>query len=173
MQWGPPVMSFSGQAFVNRRAGVGLRRITGLVLIGLAAACAYETATRSSGPLLSPVDAHELATAGKLLIIDIRPRNERVRDGVPSAVTAVPYLYSESARFVVAVLRIAGNARDQPIAILCSRGVYSRTAQHMLVEAGFKRVFNIDGGYLGGANDPGWKAWGLPVTTMATAAEDP
>ena len=52
---------------------------------------------------------------------------------------------------------------DQPIALICSRGVASRVAQYVLLEAGFRAVQSIKGGFLGDESDPGWKQWALPV----------
>ena len=157
----------------SRRPCIGASCFALLVVVDLVAGCAYRTRSESKGPMLSPVDAYEMASTGKLMIVDIRSYGDRTRDGTPKGAVLVAFSSSDTDQFLVVVLRATNNVKAQPIAVLCSRGVYSRTAQAALIDAGFSRVYSVDGGFLGGDNDPGWKTWGLPTEPFGTIENDP
>ena len=129
------------------------------------AACAAPASLSPPALELSAVDAYEISQRGDLLILDIRPKRERDRDGAPLGVRSIPYPdnYNQREEFVSAVLVQTNSDRDRPIALICSRGVASRAAQNLLLRASFRAVHTIKGGFLGDEIDPGWNQWGLPV----------
>lgn len=103
---------------------------------------------------------------GELRIIDIRPEDERTRDGWPKGAVPVPFPtgpFADHTLFIDRVTNTVQGNSDHPLALLCRRGVTSRRAQAVLTDAGFSNVFNIADGFLGGESGPGWKGWGLPV----------
>lgn len=106
-----------------------------------------------------------MAQLGNLLIFDVRPRQERDRDGAIPGVSLAPYSETGHGRndFISAVLIRTNYDKDRRIALMCSRGVLSRAAHYVLLDAGFQNVLSIRGGFLGDETDPGWKQWGLPV----------
>lgn len=117
-------------------------------------------------PRISSLDAYDLSTRGELRIIDIRPDDERTRDGWPIDAMPVPFPtgpFANHGRFIDRVTNVTHGDRDHPLALLCRRGVTSRRAQTVLTKAGFRSVFNIADGFLGSESGPGWKRWGLPV----------
>lgn len=107
-------------------------------------------------------DAHALARSGKLLIIDVRPREDRRRTGVPvGAVEIDKALPLDS--FLAAVERVTRRNKGTNLALICAAGVLSAEVQTNLVVAGYTRVASVADGMDGNASGPGWLANGLPV----------
>ena len=75
-------------------------------------------------------------------------------------------------RFVEAVkeaLRAKGTGADDPVFFLCRSGGRSAAAATAMTAAGYRRCFNIEGGFEGAKDEDGhrgtiegWKAAGLP-----------
>ncbi|HEY1614726.1 MAG TPA: rhodanese-like domain-containing protein [Rhizomicrobium sp.] len=70
---------------------------------------------------------------------------------------------------VAAQLRAAGATDDTAVLFLCRSGARSRAAAIALTEAGFRRAYNLAGGFEGDVDSEGhrsrrngWKAAGLP-----------
>ncbi|MCC7015646.1 MAG: hypothetical protein IT564_00380 [Rhodospirillales bacterium] len=120
-----------------------------------------------TGSQILSIDAYEMNRAGRLAIIDIRPIDERVRDGAPTVALSAVYLNDASADGEAFAQRISQLVQDdhaRPIALLCRRGITSRAAQNTLAEVGFATVYSIADGFMGSEAGPGWRGWGLPVT---------
>jgi rhodanese-related sulfurtransferase len=135
-----------------------LKRILATVLLLLTGLGA-----RAAGmDTISPDDALAQATAGKLILVDVRTPGEWAQTGIPAGAATVEVTAGRDA-FLAGVLRVAGGDRNRPLAIICRSGGRSTSAQAMLLSDGFTRVLNVKEGVLGGSNGPGWKARGLPM----------
>lgn len=108
---------------------------------------------------LSPVDAHRLASAGEIVLVDIRRPEEWTATGIGTS--AVP-LDMRRPDFIPELRRIAGGT-DRAIALICARGVRSNRMSAALTKAGFSRIIDVPEGMLGSRAGPGWLARGLPV----------
>ena len=102
------------------------------------------------------VQAHELGDVigDGGLIIDIRPREQRTREGeLPGAIivarNVLEWRLDPSGDFQLAELE----GYDQPIVIVCSEGYASSLAAASLAELGFSATADLDGGY------QAWRAW--------------
>jgi rhodanese-related sulfurtransferase len=113
------------------------------------------------GPILDAPAAHREATAGRLLLIDIRRPDEWQASG-----SAAPAKRLDMRRedFTDALLALAKGDRAAPLALICARGVRSARLAERLRQAGFTRVSDVAEGMFGSRAGPGWIARGLPVT---------
>lgn len=55
--------------------------------------------------------------------------------------------------------------QDKTYVVGCKMGGRSQRACEILHQLGYQDLFNIDGGFGGNDNQPGWEALGLPVST--------
>lgn len=103
------------------------------------------------------------AVADGALLVDIRPSEQRRREGeIPGALLvernvlewrldpACPYRLPQV------------STHDQPIVIVCSEGYASSLAAGVLQELGLQRVTDVEGGF------QAWAAAGLPTRKMIT-----
>jgi rhodanese-related sulfurtransferase len=121
----------------------------------------------------SPPEAHELLQAG-YRYIDVRTEKEFAA-GHPVGAVNIPVVFPDPATGQMAlnpefldVMR-AHFAPDAPLVVGCQGGVRSQRAADLLVQAGYSRIVNMQGGF-GGARDqqgrtvvPGWGECGLPI----------
>ena len=115
-------------------------------------------------PIMDAPSAEGLIGAGGL-IVDIRTPRELRETGTPKGASHVPLQGDDmtfNARFVEEVAAAAGD-KARPIALLDANGRRSIYATRLLASRGFKNVFAIGEGVLGGNLGPGWKARGLPL----------
>lgn len=133
---------------------------------------------------LAPTEAWALLSGDrKARLVDVRTTAEWSYVGVPELGTAAAPLFLEwqtwpdmavNADFVPALgaaLTAAGLDRDDPVIFLCRSGVRSAAAAQALTAAGWRRAYNLSGGFEGPPDDDchrggvaGWKASGLPWT---------
>lgn len=109
---------------------------------------------------MTPPEALEAASRGEVLFVDIRRPDEWAATGIPEG--AVP-LDLRRDDFLEALAAVHQNP-DQPIAVICARGVRSHRMTARLSEAGYTQVIDIPEGMLGSFAGPGWLERGLPVT---------
>ena len=109
---------------------------------------------------LTPVQAHQSALSGDILLVDIRRPDEWAHTGVGVGAIAIDMRRDD---FEDALRAAAGRDTDQPIALICARGVRSHRLAARLEDAGFTRVMDVPEGMLGSGAGPGWVRRGLPV----------
>lgn len=152
-------------------AGAGSRRR--LIAGGLAGAAALVTGglywrstlpSLSGGGLLSPDEAHTRASAGEILLIDIRRPDEWAETGLGTSARPLDMRVPD---FATQLLEIAGGDPSAPVALICARGVRSRHVTAALREAGFTQIYDVPEGMLGSVAGPGWLERGLPVMPWA------
>jgi len=112
------------------------------------------------GGTLSPQEAHRLALAGDIWLIDIRRPDEWQETGV--GIGAIP-LDMRRPDFVTRLRSLTAAAPTRPVALICARGVRSSQLSVRLQEGGFGTLLDVPEGMLGSRAGPGWIAHDLPV----------
>lgn len=104
--------------------------------------------------------AHELASCGEILLIDIRRPDEWQATGSPASGHRLDMRRED---FTEALLELTGGAMDTRVALICMRGVRSSRMTNRLTEAGFTNIIDVPEGMLGSGAGPGWINARLPV----------
>lgn len=104
--------------------------------------------------------AHDLASRGEILLIDIRRPDEWQATGSPASGQRLDMRRED---FTDALLALTGGDTDARVALICMRGVRSSRLTNRLTEAGFTNIIDVPEGMLGSGTGPGWIREGLPV----------
>lgn len=152
----------SDSVFTRRRVLLGAALVVPAAAIGTRA---YLN-PQFEGDALGPEDAHRLAVAGDIHLIDIRRPDEWARTGSGEGAVRIDMRDDD---FVDQLLAVAGDA-DAPIALICAGGVRSARLSNRLTEAGFTNIIDVPEGMVGGRYGPGWINRGLPVVSDAEYA---
>ncbi|MFL6243766.1 MAG: rhodanese-like domain-containing protein [Acidimicrobiia bacterium] len=106
---------------------------------------------------LSPAEAADAQAAGALLV-DIRPAEQRGREGEVPGARVIERNVLEWRLDPASPDRITEvTDHDQFVVVLCSAGFTSSLAAATLQDMGFRNATDVDGGF------QAWKAAGLPV----------
>lgn len=109
---------------------------------------------------LTPAELHEAVQAGEVLLIDVRRPDEWATTGIAKGAVPIDMRRDD---FVAAVMGARASA-DQPIALICARGIRSRRMANGLIEAGLSPIIDVPEGMLGSLSGPGYLRSGLPLT---------
>ncbi len=120
----------------------------------------YAALSEDVGEQISVGEAHEMASAGEILLIDIRRPDEWAATGSPASGHRLDMRRDD---FSEALLALTGGATDARVALICARGVRSSRLTNRLTEAGFTNIIDVPEGMLGSGAGPGWIREGLPV----------
>lgn len=165
-------------------------------LFGLSVSTAYafdankvpEKKRTTLGLYLSPKEAYDMASKGKVLFIDVRTREEVNFLGMPTVADAnIPYMQMDemhewndrkssyklipNSAFVTLVadrVKAKGMNKNSPIILMCRSGDRSALATNLLAKDGYTRVYTIVTGFEGNMSKDGrrsvdgWKNSGLP-----------
>lgn len=150
---------------MDRRAFIGAGALIVLTAGGFVATDGrnmfYTALTEDfSGGVLTATEAHEMAVAGEITLIDIRRPDEWAATGSGEGAVRIDL---RDADFAEKVIQAAGGDLTAPVALICARGVRSARSANQLIEAGFTNIIDVPEGMLGSAAGPGWLEWGLPV----------
>jgi monothiol glutaredoxin len=85
---------------------------------------------------LSAAEAKAMLDAGALQLFDVRPEGERAL----AKIAAAKPLDEAGQRYLLSL------PKDAPIALHCHHGIRSRRAGEQLLQEGFTRVYNVEGG---------------------------
>ena len=145
-----------------------------LVLAGLGAAVYAQGLLKPQdlGTVMSPAEAHAQASAGKIVLIDVRTPQEWRETGVPASAHAVT-MHQDGKAFLEALAKLTGGDRNRPVAIICRTGNRTTALQGQLKQIGFTNILNVAEGVAGGRNGPGWQRSGLPMRAGAEANKPP
>ncbi len=130
-------------------AFIGLeRRLNGYLAGGMGA---WRAAGKSVAqlPQIAVEQLQQALDGGELAVLDVRSRDEWDEGHIQDA---VHLHYREIAENVQQL----GLAPDQPLAVTCASGYRSSIAASILLQHGFRELFNVTGGM------DAWKAAGLP-----------
>lgn len=104
---------------------------------------------------ISVDQAHSMATTGEITLVDIRNEKEWNQTGRP--INSIG-LTLNTGRWESDILNLLKNDKSKPIALSCLHGPRSVEAAYRLHEAGYEKVFNVEGGMTA------WLNAGLPVS---------
>lgn len=144
------------------RRGLLILGVAGIATGGAVAAQWYNVLAENTDATLSPLQVHQAAISGEVLLIDIRRPEEWAQTGVGEG--AIP-LDMRRRDFENALTKAADGDTARPIALICARGVRSRRMTERLRAAGFTQIIDVPEGMLGSGAGPGWLKRGLPVVT--------
>lgn len=131
----------------------------------LTVAAALTVTPAVAGPAeISPIAAQAGASAGELVLIDVRTPEEWRETGLARGAIPIAMQHPDGADgFVGAVLAQVGGDRNAPIALICRSGNRSLKMQRLLEAHGFTNVRSVAEGMSGNWTTPGWISRGLPV----------
>lgn len=112
------------------------------------------------GGELSVEEAYETASAGEIILVDIRRPDEWARTGIGDGAHPIDMRRDD---FVASLDTLTGADKSVPVALICARGVRSARLSNALSEAGYTKIINVPEGMLGSRAGPGWIETGLPV----------
>lgn len=103
------------------------------------------------GAKISHLDATKLINKGKVTIIDVRDQSEfrsgHLRNAIHVPLTELPNRLPKLDKF-----------KEQPVIVVCQSGSRGIGAVNQLKKAGFKEVYNLEGGI------EAWQQKGMPTT---------
>ena len=143
---------------VSRRKLLGGAAAT-VAIAGLAGYAYLEVGPSSAQQEMSPPEVLEAVRAGQVLLVDIRRPDEWSTTGIAEGAVPIDLRREDFANAVIA----ARASEDQPVALICARGVRSRRMTVVLDEAGIDPIIDIPEGMLGSLAGPGWLKRELPV----------
>jgi rhodanese-related sulfurtransferase len=125
---------------------------------------------------LEPAQAYAVLEENpNAVYLDVRTEEEFAR-GHPVRAVNVPVVFFKAPDqrelnpdFLEIVEKTLG--KEHPLVVGCAGGVRSQRACEILEQAGFKRLVNVKGGFVGARDQSGelmvkgWRDSGLPVTT--------
>lgn len=145
-----------------RKLHTSITRRTAVLALGaslLASAVASQTVP-SDGGELSPPDAHALATAGQITLVDIRRPDEWAQTGSGEGAHRLDMRRDD---FVPELIKLVNGDPSKPVAVICARGHRSFRMSRALRNAGFTNIIDVPEGMMGSRAGPGWIARNLPL----------
>ena len=125
-----------------------------------------------SRAVIGAAEAHEKASKGELVLVDIRHPEEWKETGVPASGHAIT-MHQKGSDFLTKLAAATGGDTSRPVAIICATGSRTSFLQGPLAEVGFKAVLDVSEGMMGSRAGKGWLKAGLPVRKFAAGAEAP
>ena len=127
------------------------------------------TANALPQDIWSAETAHQALRAGKVVILDIRSREEWKETGVAEGARPVSLHEDGFEQRLSVALNLAGN---RTMALICATGGRSAYVQRALKRAGVEQIVDISEGMLGSRLGPGWIKSGLPIVSIETAVRE-
>lgn len=121
-------------------------------------------APAEAGAALSPRTAHDLASKGVIVLIDIRTPQEWRQTGIGQSATPISM---HAPGFLERIATVTNGDKSKPIALICASGGRSGRMQKELTELGYADVRDVDQGMLGNGAGPGWIKSGMPTKPYA------
>ncbi len=135
--------------------------VAGIIFSMATLSAAFATSFELSAP-----EAHRMAAAGEVLLVDIRTPAEWRQTGVPQGAVLINMLHPQGpAGFAEELLRHVEGDLDAPIALICRTGNRTTQVQRDLQQRGFTRIYNVREGMAGSDAGPGWLKRGLPLAS--------
>ena len=135
----------------------------GAVMVVVIWALLTTTPVGAGDAFMSVNEAHKKASAGELLLVDVRRASEWARSGVAANAHTIT-MHQKAKAFINKLLAAAGGDPTKPLAIICATGGRTAWLQPRLKRAGFTNVINVGEGMFGSRYGPGWIKRGLPIT---------
>lgn len=112
--------------------------------------------------ILSVQEAMRAASAGDVLLIDVRRPEEWAQTGVPAVAIAIT-MHQDADDFFSQLAAATAGDPARPVALICAGGVRSAQLKSILERSGYGAVYDVGEGMGGSWRGPGWLAAGLPV----------
>ena len=109
---------------------------------------------------IDPKTAHELASNGEIVLVDVRTPNEWMRTGLPEP--AVP-ISLQDPQFLQKLEEAVGGDKSRKVAFICASGARSGQVAQALKQYGWENTVNVAGGMAGSMRTAGWTQLGLPT----------
>lgn len=132
-----------------------------LVLIVMAARVLGSTPV-VAGEVMSAAEAHDKASKGEIVLVDVRTPQEWQQTGLPASAHAIS-MHQQGSEFLRQLDVALGGDRSKPLAVICRTGNRTTSITKPLEQAGYKRVINVAEGMAGSRHGQGWVKSGLPV----------
>ncbi len=113
-----------------------------------------------SAEKLSVSAAHQKASNGEVLLVDVRTPGEWRETKIGASATPISM---HEAGFLKKLLAAAGNDKSKPVALICAVGGRSSWLQGELKRRGYTNVYDVAEGMMGSPAGPGWLKAGLPT----------
>lgn len=117
-------------------------------------------------PLMSAPEAFEKLSAGDLVVLDIRSREEWQDTGVAQG--ALPISMHEK-DFLERFQSVLLEYEPEKIALICATGGRSAEVTYFLEQNGLSGIIDISEGMFGNRNGPGWLKHNLPTVSASEA----
>ena len=147
----------------------GLRWFAFALLVCLAAPPAHAAGVES----LKPHQAWSKMERGEMILLDVRTQAEWYQSGVPKSARLVTLSDPRGAAGFVAGAKkaVRGNLKS-PVGVICRTGNRSAAAAQLLVQAGFKTIYDVPEGVIGDAKSTGWAVRGLPMVACGDCSPE-
>ncbi len=145
-------------AKISRRMLLG-GGAAGLALAGAGAYVLYPLTASAAETEMTPPEVLDAVREGRVLLVDVRRPDEWAKTGIAEGAVPIDLRRDDFTDAVIA----ARAFDDQPVAVICARGVRSRRMTVRLDEAGIAPIIDIPEGMLGSSAGPGWLDRGLPL----------
>lgn len=133
--------------------------LAGLILLAPGASTPVFSEVRS----LPAAVAHELASRGDIVLVDIRAPEEWRHSGVGASAIAISMHRSG---FLDKLKAALGGDKTRPVALICAAGVRTARMAQILSAQGYRRIIDVSEGMFGSAAGPGWIRRGLPIRAV-------
>lgn len=114
--------------------------------------------------VIDPPSAHQQASTGDILLVDVRRPSEWRETGVAQNASLIS-MHEDG--FFEKLDEAVGGDHGRAIAVICAAGGRSTWMQAQLMARGYTNVWNVAEGMVGGPNGPGWIERGLPIRTYS------
>lgn len=115
-----------------------------------------------AGQVMSVQAAHTKASAGEIVLVDVRYPREWRKTGLPASGHAIT-MHQEGAVFISALKAAVKGDTSKPVAVICATGGRTTYLQGVLRNNGFQNPINVGAGMLGSKHGVGWLEARLPT----------
>jgi len=119
---------------------------------------------------ISAAQAHEWASKGEVILIDVRSKDEWEQTGL--AINSHPISMHQKGgipKLKEDLLALLKGDKSQAIALICAGGHRSGRVQDYLKSQGFEVIYNVKDGMVSGWFSQGWIDQGLPTIAYMSA----
>ncbi|WP_298237024.1 rhodanese-like domain-containing protein [uncultured Algibacter sp.] len=125
-----------------------MRQILFLIVLVLCIGCKKTTNSNEQTKIVSPEEMQTLLQLDDVQLVDVRTPQE-YKDGYIDNALNIDFLSSDFKE------KIEKLEKEKPVIVYCRSGKRSSKCTEVLVEAGFKKIYDLEGGFTK------WKQKGL------------
>lgn len=155
-----PEVTFVRAEMPRRKALAVILAATSFVAAAVPFRARAQLANAAKVTYMSPVEAHEAALAGRIILLDIRRPEEWLETRVAEGAIGLDMTQDN---FLPTLVALRKANPDKPIAMICRTGNRTGYVTKALAKQGFPGLVDVTEGMEGGPNGPGWLKRGLPT----------